>query len=114
MFKSALVGMIIPTLIIFSGWIRVLITSILGVFMGNGIVYFFFGLGIMHGVGNTYKYLSSYWIAYLSGMIFSIIILNWSTRNDKKHGGYISTVSQCGSNFIIGGGLGMLIRVIIL
>jgi hypothetical protein len=96
MFKSALVGMITPLLIIFSGWIRVIITSILGVFMGKGIPFFFLGLGIMHGIGNSYKNLSSFWVAYLSGMIFSILILKWSTNHDKKHGGENSTVSECG------------------
>ena len=107
MLKSILVGLILPSLIIFSGWIRllsILITPILG----NMIQFLYFFLGITFGIGKYYENPTSYWVTYLSGMIFSVIILSWSFKIDRKNGGH-STVSNCGSKFFAGGVIGMII-----
>ena len=111
MIKSILIGMVLPCLIIFSGWIRLLFTLITASF-GNGIPFLYFFLGIVFGIGKSYENHTSYWVTYLSGMIFSVLILTWSFKHDRKNGGH-STVSTCGSYFIVGGLIGMVIGLFI-
>jgi hypothetical protein len=116
MVKSILIGLILPSLIIFSGWIRVLFYFLfrwISPSFGNGIPYLYFFLGITFGLGKSYDNYSSYWVTYLSGMIFSVLILTWSFKNDRKNGGNSSTVSNCGSHFFGGGVIGMIIGLFI-
>ena len=111
MIKSILIGLILPSLIIISGWIRLLFTLISPSF-GNGIRLLYLFLGITFGIGKSYENYTSYWVTYLSGMIFSILILIWSFKHDRRNGGH-STVSNCGSYFFIGGLIGMIIGLFI-
>ncbi len=106
--KSILIGLILPSLIILSGWIRLLFTYI-SVGFGNGIPMLYFFLGITFGIGRFYENHTSYWLTYISGMIFSILILFWSSNHDKKSGTTSSTVTLCGGGFIIGGIIGMIV-----
>ncbi len=108
MIKSILVGLLAPSLILVSGWIRFLFTLI-SIRFGNGIPFLYFLIGCSFGIGEYYKHLTSYWIPYISGMLFSILIFKWSSTHDNKRGNINSTVSLCGSGFIIGGLLGMII-----
>jgi len=111
MIKSILVGMILPSLIIFSGWIRLLF-SLVSLSFGNGIRFLYLFLGITFGIGKSYENHTSYWVTYLSGMIFTVLILTWSFKNDRKNGGQ-STVSNCGSMFLVGGLIGMIIGLFV-
>jgi hypothetical protein len=111
MIKSILIGLIPPSTIIFSGWIRFLF-SLISIRFGNGIPFLYFLIGVSFGIGDYYKNFNSYWVTFIAGMIFSILILKWSSNHDSKAGQISSTVSLCGSGFIIGGLLGMIIGLI--
>lgn len=114
--KSILIGLILPSLIIFSGWIRLLFYFLfkrISPSFGNGIPFLYFFLGITFGIGEEYENHTSYWVTYLSGMIFSVLILTWSFKHDRKNGGNSSTVSNCGSGFLIGGLIGMIVGLFI-
>lgn len=112
MLKSILIGLILPSLIIVSGWIRLIFTFISPSF-GNGIPIMYLLLGFTFGLGKSYENYTSYWITYVSGMIFSVLILMWSSKHDSKSGENSSTVSLCGSGFIIGGLIGMIVGLFI-
>lgn len=111
MLKSILIGLILPSLIIFSGWIRLLFVLITPV-LGNMVQFLYIILGITFGMGKYYENPTSYWVTYFSGMIFSILILSWSFKHDRKNGGN-STVSNCGSKFFAGGVIGMIIGLLL-
>ena len=111
MIKSILIGLIMPSLIMISGWLRVLF-SFISIRFGSGVPVLYFFLGIEFGVGGFYKDISSYWITYIAGMVFAFLILKWSSNHDNKIGESSSTVSLCGAGFIIGGLLGMIIGLI--
>ena len=111
MIKSILIGLIMPSLIMISGWLRVLF-SFISIRFGNGVPVLYFFLGIEFGVGGFYKNVSSHWITYIAGMVFAFLILKWSSNHDNKIGESSSTVSLCGAGFIIGGLLGMIIGLI--
>lgn len=108
MLKSILIGLVLPSFILISGWIRLVFTLISPSF-GNGIPILYSTLGITFGLGKFYENYTSYWITYISGMIFSVLILRWSSKHDSKNSGNSSTVSLCGSGFIIGSLIGMII-----
>jgi hypothetical protein len=112
MIKSILIGLIPPSFIIVSGWIRFLF-SLISIRFGNGIPFLYFLLGSSFGIGEYYKNLTSYWITYSAGMLLSILILKWSSNHDSKRGGINSTVTLCGSGFVIGGIIGMLVGLFI-
>lgn len=103
--------MIMPSLILISGWVRVLF-SFISFRFGNGVTFLYFFLGIEFGVGGFYKNVTSHWITYISGMILALLISKWSSNHDNKTGEISSTVSLCGARFIFGGLLGMIIGLI--
>jgi hypothetical protein len=111
MIKSILIGLILPSFILISGWVRVLF-SFISFRFGNGVPALYFFLGVSFGIGDYYKNLTSYWITYIAGMLLSILILKWSSNHDSKRGESSSTVTLCGTGFIIGGLLGMIIGLI--
>ncbi len=107
MFKSLLIGFIVPLTIIFSGWLRLLF-SFISISFGSRIPFLYFFLGISFGIGSIFKGETPFWPGFILGMIFSIGIVLWSSKSDKRTGVY-STVSTCASGFIIGGVIGMII-----
>jgi hypothetical protein len=107
MYKSLLIGFLYPITIIFSGWIRVLL-SFISISLGSGIptLYFLMGISFVKIFPDTIPF----WPGYIFGLIFSIIITNYTINHDTKFG-YYSTVSTCGSGFIIGSIIGLVFRL---
>jgi hypothetical protein len=108
MIKSILIGLLLPSLILISGWVRLLF-SLISIGLGNGIPFLYFLFGIMLGIGEFYKKFDSYWVTYSAGMLLSLLIYLWSSTHDRKSGLNHSTVTICGSGFITGGIIGMII-----
>lgn len=112
MIKSILIGLILASLILVSGWVRLLL-SFISISFGNNVPYLYFFLGIELGVGGLGKNITSYWTTYIAGMIFSLLILKLTLNYDNKSGKDSSTATLCGSGFICGGLIGMVVGLFI-
>jgi hypothetical protein len=108
MIKSVFVGMLFPLLIIFGGWLRFLL-SVVSINLANGIPFVYMLIGISFGCGTYYEDITSYWITYISGMLFAFLIAAWVGKYEKKKGLSGSTVSLCSAGFVVGGLVGMIL-----
>lgn len=105
MIKSLVIGSLFPLMIILSGWLRVLLSSI-SMSLGNGIPFLFFFLGISFGFGDVFIDKTPFWPGFILGMLLSVLITFWSNKEDAKKS--YNTVSICASGFIIGGLIGFI------
>lgn len=110
MYKSILLGLIYPLTIFLSGWIRQILLFISFKLIGNRIPILYLFLGIDFGRGEVFRNEIPFWPGYIFGLIFSIAITYFSTSDYLKSRENYSTFSTCGSGFIFGSLIGLVIR----
>ena len=107
---SILIGVFYFLLVLLSGWIKVLFTFISSSF-ANGIPYLYLFLGYSFGSGDVLKH--SFWPGYILGNFLIVFLVLKAGKISEQNGNGINTVGTCGSAFIVGSLVGLIIGIFI-
>ena len=110
MAASILIGFFYFLLVLLSGWLKVLFTFV-SISFANGIPYLYLFLGYSFGSGDVLKH--SFWPGYLLGIFLVVLLVLKASKISEQNGNGINTVGTCGSTFIVGSLIGLIIGVII-
>jgi hypothetical protein len=108
---SLLFGLLFLVLVLLSGWIRLLLLMLTFGLMGTRIPFLYFILGFSFGSGISSVSGINYWPGFIFNTILTVILLLKTSKPDESNGEH-STVSQCGSGFLIGSILGLFVYLI--
>jgi hypothetical protein len=108
---SLLFGLLFLVLVLLSGWIRLLLLMLRFGLIGTRIPFLYFILGFSFGSGMYAVLGIDYWPGFIFNTIVTVILLRKTSKLYEPYG-EDSTVSQCGSGFLIGSVLGLLVYLI--
>jgi hypothetical protein len=108
---SLLIGFLFLVLVLLSGWIRLLLLMLTFGLIGTRIPFLYFILGFSFGNGMYAVLGIDYWPGYIFNTILMVFLLLKTSKPDDSIGEH-STVSQCGSGFLIGSILGLLVYLL--
>ena len=107
---SILIGFFYFLLVLLSGWLKVLFTFISFSF-ANGIPYLYLFVGYSFGSGDVLRH--SFWPGYIFGNFLIILLVLKAGKISAQNGNGINTVGTCGSAFIVGSLVGLIIGLFI-
>ena len=111
MVNSLLIGLLLVVLVLLSGWIRLLLLMLTFGLVGTRIPFLYFFLGFSYGSGEYVDWGIDYWPGFIFNSIIMVFLLLKTSKIDESNVGH-STVSQCGSGFLIGNVVGLIVYLI--
>jgi hypothetical protein len=112
--KSILLGFSISFLFLIGGILRLLLRPI-SIYVAHSIPWLFLAVGFIIGKGSYLQnsLLKYYWYIFLTAIISAFLLRAFVSMIEYKITGKIGLFSDSGSMFIIGGLIGMIVKLII-
>jgi hypothetical protein len=105
MIVSLAIGFLFFISILLSGWLRVLF-SFISISFGSRIPFLYFFLGTSFGYG-SYFHKTQYWPGFILCMTLTILLVLRASKMTENQENF-STVSTCGSGFLIASLIGLI------